>query len=68
MASAVMSASSATTTSRPPTERAVSAFSVLVSMSLGAQSSTRSLMPSGPNRVKSGTAMAPRLMAPNSAA
>jgi len=42
----------------------VSAFSALVRKSFGVQSSTRSLMPSGPNKVKSGTAMAPRLIAP----
>ena len=48
--------------------RAVSAFSAFVTRIRGVQSSTRSRTPSAPNSVKSGTAMAPRLMAPKSAA
>ncbi len=40
------------------------AFSGFVSITRGVQSSTRRRMPSGPNSVKSGTAIAPAFMAP----
>jgi hypothetical protein len=66
--SVVSHAWSEITTSRPSMLRAVAAFSSFVMRSRGAQSSTRRFTPSGPNSVKSGTAMAPRLIAPNSVA
>ena len=56
------------TVSTPAIGPVVSAFSALVSSSLGLQSSTRSRTPSGPNKVNSGTATAPIRIAPNSAA
>ncbi len=53
-------------TSSPSMPAAVDAFSALVSRIFGVQSSIRSRTPSGPNRVNSGTATAPALIAPNS--
>jgi hypothetical protein len=56
------------TTMRGPTAARSGAFSALVTNRLGLQSSTRSLTPSGPKSVNSGTAMAPIFMVPNTAA
>ena len=59
-----MNSSSATTTFTPGMPAAIGAFSALVTISFGEQSCTRRRMPSGPKSVKSGTAIAPSLMAP----
>ena len=60
-------ASSATTTGTSIAGATTGAFSAFVTSSRGVQSSMRSFTPSGPNRVNSGTAMAPAFIAPNSA-
>ncbi|MOA62109.1 hypothetical protein D3C78_1874270 [compost metagenome] len=60
-----MKPSSAMTTRMSSAAATMGAFSALVTSMRGLQSCTRSRMPSGPNRVNSGTAIAPIFIAPN---
>ncbi|MCY1368795.1 hypothetical protein D9M69_557960 [compost metagenome] len=54
-----------TSTPSPMMDRATASFSSFVTSKAGWQSLTRRRMPSGPNSVNSGTAIAPLLMTPN---